>query len=151
MLGRRRHLAEKRTAKEAVARRGPIRRRHVGELVIHQVVHPLVRGEGFVRETERRNLDRDDVVGYRIGCRVAEVGKVGEQDIDPFAGVEVEQLAVKIEGVLGGSCSLWREKALRRVEIDDADVASVELAELRDRSVLRRGEKRQREEAARDQ
>lgn len=62
MLRRRHHLAGKQRAESAVALRRTIRRHHVHELVVHQVVHAFVGGERLVGEAERREARGHEVV-----------------------------------------------------------------------------------------
>ena len=132
VLGRRGDFAEEQPAKQSIGTCGTIRGCHMNQLVVHQVIHPLVCGEGLECEAERRNLDGHQVARHRLGAGVAEVGEVRQENGNFLRRREVEDLSLKRERVFERAADMGGKKRLRGLQVGEVEVGRLDRGELRE-------------------
>ena len=104
------------------------------QLVVHDDVHPVVAGDRFEREAQRRDLDGDGVARHaRSRTRCPSPRNPRSKNGDVFRRRETEQLLVKRERVEKGSGGVRHEVRLCAVDIDEPHACHFGHPELRPR------------------
>ena len=130
LLGDRVDLAAKQPPEEPVAPGRLVHRRDVNQLVVHDGRHPLVGGERFEGEAQRRDLHHQRVARHDARSGISGIRQIEQQHRHLVFGLESEQFLLEGHGVQVRARDVRRQVGLAALEVDEAQIADLDLPEL---------------------